>query len=200
MNIERISKQLSFLAEIDKLKKIIRQTALTDESRLENTAEHSWHIALAAVIMSEYSNSSEVNIDRVVRMLLIHDLVEIDAGDTFLYSDVDPAVKYEKEELAANRIFKLLPEDQASYYLTLWYEFESASTDDARFAKAIDAFQPLLLAYHNKGWSWKKHNISKQTVLGKKESMKLGSNALWELTLHLLDEAETKGYFPDSSN
>jgi putative hydrolase of HD superfamily len=197
---DRISRQLSFLAEIDKLKKIIRQTALTDVSRQENTAEHSWHIALMAIVMSEYANEPELDISKVVKMLLIHDLVEIDAGDTFLYSNENPAIKYEKEESAAHRIFKLLPEDQAKDYLSLWYEFESASTVDARFAKAIDAFQPLLLAYHNKGWSWKKHNISKQTVLEKKEPIKVGSQMLWELTLHLLDEAETKGYFPNSSN
>ncbi len=196
MDIERISKQIGFIAEIDKLKKIIRQTSLADASRQENVAEHSWHIAVSALILSEYANE-ELQVNRVIKMLLIHDLVEIYAGDTFLYDDVDKAEKYNLERDAAQKIFSLLPEDQGDFYLELWLEFEEMKTPEAKFAKAVDHLQPLLLAFQNEGWSWKKHDLQKEQVLERKEPMRYGSEKLWEYAKAMLDEAEENGYFPE---
>ncbi len=195
MDSERFLKQIAFITEIDRLKKVIRQTSLTDASRRENVAEHSWHIALMAILLAEYANESSIKIGIVVKMLLIHDIVEIDAGDTFLYDDENTELKSEKELKAAKRIFSLLPHDQAEIYLALWEEFEAAISPEAKFAKSIDALQPILLAYQNEGWSWKKHKLEKQRVLEKKESMKHGSQELWKYTQQLLDKAEQLGFF-----
>lgn len=195
MTLERLSKQIDFIIEIDKLKQVIRQTALTDATRQENVAEHSWHISLMALLLAEFSESA-INVLRVLKMLLIHDLVEIDAGDTFLYDKIKNNDKSRREKVAAERIFGLLPDDQAAAYISLWREFEEGVTSESRFAKAVDAMHPVLLCYCNQGWSWKKHNLSISTVIEKKTHIRDGSKELWKLTEELLHHAEELGYFP----
>ncbi len=195
MTLERLSKQIDFIIETDKLKQVIRQTALTDASRQENVAEHSWHISLMALLLAEYSKSA-IDVLKVLKMLLIHDLVEIDAGDTFLYDEDKNNDKSERERVAAKRIFGMLPDDQAANYISLWREFEEEVTPESRFAKAVDAMHPVLLCYYNRGWSWKKHNLSMSTVIEKKAHIRDGSQELWELTKKLLHRAQDLGYFP----
>lgn len=194
MSIDRFSQQLQFIAEIDKLKQVLRQTSLADRSRQENAVEHSWHIAIMALLLSEYSNELDLDLFRVVKMLLIHDLVEIDAGDTFIYDHKNAKDKRLRERKAANRIFGLLPSDQAEYIMEIWEEFESMSTPEARFANALDAFHPVFLAHLNRGWSWQTHGIVKSQVLDSKKSIAEGSKHLWEHTKVLIDKAVKNGY------
>ncbi|MBW1891807.1 MAG: HD domain-containing protein, partial [Deltaproteobacteria bacterium] len=161
----RLEKQIQFIIEIDKLKKIVRQTLLTDHSRKENDAEHSWHIALMSVLLSEYAQEKGIDLLHVVTMLLVHDLVEIDAGDTFCYDQKGNADKLERETKAADRIFNILPEDQAASFRSLWDEFEAGKTAEARFAAAMDRLQPLLHNYNTEGGTWKEHRILKDQVI-----------------------------------
>ncbi|MCW4030771.1 MAG: HD domain-containing protein, partial [Candidatus Bathyarchaeota archaeon] len=161
----RLQRQVRFVVEIDKLKQVLRQTFTIAKSRQENSAEHSWHIALMAILLSEYANSTKIDVFRVVKMLLIHDLVEIDAGDTFCYDDIARRDQHERELQAAERIFNLAPKDQAKKLVILWEEFEACKTPDSRFANAIDRLQPLLNNYYTEGKGWIKHNIKKHQVL-----------------------------------
>ena len=175
----RIDDQLAFLTEADKLKTTLRATMLCDGSRHENSGEHSWHIALYALILAEHANRP-VNIDRVIRMLLIHDLVEIDAGDAPIHGDHDPTEQARSEQLAADRIFGLLPSDQATALRALWDEFEAAETDDAIFAKSIDRVQPVVANLLTGGRSWIDYNVTRaqvETRVGTKVSK--GAPALW---------------------
>ncbi len=168
----RLEKQIEFIAEIDKAKRVIRQTSLMDGSRQENDAEHSWHIALMALILSEYTNEP-IDVLNVIKMLLIHDLGEIDAGDVFVYDkDADLSEKHRREQVAASRIFGLLPEDQAEDFLHAWNEFEEQKTPEAKFAKALDGLQPVLQGFFNKGWSWHTHHIQMEQVLKKKKPIR----------------------------
>jgi putative hydrolase of HD superfamily len=197
-NANRLAQQISFIVEIDKLKEILRQTALMDRSRQENVSEHSWHIAVMALILAEHSNDNNLDILQVVKMLLIHDLVEIDAGDTFLYDIEENKDKHEREQVAAQRIFGLLPSEQEEELRDAWEEFEAMTSPEAKFARALDSLQPLLMAFHNKGWSWKKHGLVKSQVLEKKKPIEKGSRRLWEYTKILLDKAVEKGYISDA--
>ncbi len=175
----RINAQLAFLTEADKLKSTLRATTLCDGSRRENSGEHSWHIALYAMVLAEHTNRP-VNIDRVIRMLLIHDLVEIDAGDTPIHGDEDPTEIALIEQAAATRIFGLLPEDQARQFRDLWDEFEAAETDDAIFAKSIDRVQPVISNLESGGQSWTDYNVTRaqvETRVGQK--VHRGAPALW---------------------
>ncbi|HEY3415737.1 MAG TPA: HD domain-containing protein, partial [Armatimonadota bacterium] len=147
----RLARQMSFALEIDKLKTVMRQSYLLDTSRKENDAEHSWHLALLAIVLHEYAAESETDLPRVIELVLAHDLVEIDAGDTFLYDQVGYTDKPEREQAAADRIFGLLPADQATYLRGLWEEFEDGQTPEARFARALDRIEPLLLNIHTQG-------------------------------------------------
>ncbi len=193
----RLQKQIAFLVEIDRAKQVIRQTSLMDGSRQENDAEHSWHIAIMAVVFAEYANAEDLDILRIIKMLLIHDLVEIDVGDVFLYDEnVDRSEKHRREHAAAKRIFNLLPPDQAREFLDLWTEFEACETAEARFAKALDGLQPVLQGFFSRGWCWKTHHVTVDQVLKKKESVRLGSERLWKLTRDLVLQAEERGYFP----
>ena len=151
MNENRLQRQIQFIIEIDKLKKIMRQTYLTDQSRKENDAEHSWHLAVMAILLAEYAKDDQIDLFHVLKMLLIHDLVEIDAGDTFCYDEDGNAHKLEKEIQAAERIFNLLPEDQARDFRKLWDEFEARQSPESRFAAALDRLQPLLHNSRTKG-------------------------------------------------
>ena len=191
---ERFSKQMEFIVEIDKLKHIERQSALCDGTRQENDSEHSWHIALMAVLLSEYANSIDIDLLKVVKMLLIHDLVEIDAGDTFAYDLVGNSDKKQRERVAAKRIFGILPEDQNKELLSLWEEFESRATPEARFASALDKLQPLILSYNNKGWSWKKHGVVSTQIFESKKDITKGSENLWEYAKKLIQKSIDAGF------
>ena len=194
----RLKKQIQFILEIDRLKKIVRQTLLTDQSRKENDAEHSWHIALMAILLLEHAEDKGIDIQRVVAMLLVHDLVEIDAGDTFCYDEAGNEDKLEREIKAAERLFNILPKDQAAYFRELWDEFEARQTPESRFAAAMDRLQPLLHNYHTQGGTWKEHHVRKGQVIERNHPIAFGSAALWEYAEGLIDDAVDKGYLDDS--
>ena len=190
-----LSQQLDFILEIDKLKAVYRRTLVqSDNNRFENSAEHSWHIALMAHVLSPYAEEP-VNISRITLMLLIHDIVEIDAGDTFAFDQQSIlAQQSDKEIEAANRIFGLLPESQASMLLSLWQEFECAETPDARFAKAMDRLLPLLQNMRNNGGSWAKHTVYRQQVIDRNKYLKASSPKLWQFVLEQIDIATENGW------
>jgi len=176
----RIAAQIDFLSEADKLKSILRATTLCDSSRHENSGEHSWHIALYAMVLAEHA-VTPVDINRVIKMLLIHDLVEIDAGDTPIHGDHDPAEQEKLEQQAADRIFGLLPNDQAETFRALWDEFEAAETDDAVFAKSLDRAQPLISNLESGGRSWIDYDVTREQIetrVGIK--VRRGAPAVWE--------------------
>ena len=184
---DRINAQFAFLTEACKLKSILRGTTLCDGSRPENSGEHSWHIALYAMVMAEHANRP-ISIDRVIRMLLIHDIVEIDAGDNPIHGDHDPAKTEIIEQAAAARIFGLLPPDQATAFRALWDEFEAAETDDAIFAKSIDRVQPVISNLESGGKSWLDYNVTREQVetrVGAK--VRRGAPALWTALKSRLD-------------
>ncbi len=191
---ERLRLQLRFLIEVDRLKQIFRQCRLTDGTRYENDAEHSWHLALLAMTLAEYANEP-VDPLRLLQMVLIHDLVEIDAGDTFVYDTAGEATKREREEKAADRIFGLLPADQQNEFRALWEEFEAQRTPTSRFAGSVDRLAAMIPNFLNGGGSWAEHRISKERVLKRNEIIASGSETLWEFASALVEEAETKGYF-----
>ena len=195
MSNDRFDKQIQFIIEIDRLKQVYRQTYLTDGSRFENSVEHSWHLAMMVLVLSEYKNYENLDLSRVMKMVLIHDIVEIDAGDTFLYDDNLLKNQKERETNAADRIFNLLPADQAESFRELWDEFEIRQTREAKFAAALDRFQPILHNVITKGKSWKHHGVKKEQVVRKCRHMKEGSAVFWEYALRLLESAEADGYF-----
>ncbi len=197
MNPNRLAQQMDFIAEIDKLKQVIRESWLIDASRKETDAEHSWHITLMVLLLREHANEPDIDILKVLKMLLIHDIVEIDAGDTFIYDQDQTKDQNDRETKAAHRLFGLLPQDQGEELHLLWQEYEAKSTPEAKFARAIDSFQPLLLAYLNGGCSWRIHNISKSEVISLKKHIPEGSKALWVHTLMLLDQAVEKGFLKE---
>jgi putative hydrolase of HD superfamily len=191
----RLEAQLTFLKELDKLKRVIRQTILVDGSRKENTAEHSWHATMATLILSEYADEP-VDVLRVVKMMLVHDIVEIDAGDTFAFDEVGYQDKPEREQQAAARIFGLLPAEQGDEYRALWEEFEAAQSSEAKFANAMDQFMPFLHNIWTEGnGSWKEHRITLEQVLPRYEQrIGVGSSALWEYVQRILDKATRNGW------
>jgi putative hydrolase of HD superfamily len=193
----RLQEQFAFIHEIDKLKKILRQTLLTDGSRQENDAEHSWHISAMALILSEYSNS-DIDVLRVLKMLLIHDLVEIGAGDTFCYDVEANKGKAERERLAAEEVFGLLPSDQARDLIELWEEFERRETPESKFAAALDRLQPVLHNCATEGAAWQKHGVKRSIVEAQNSHIKEGSRVLWEEFSRIIDDAAKKGYLPES--
>lgn len=194
MASKRLEKQIRFILEIDKLKKIIRQSMLTDKSRKENDAEHSWHIAVMAVLLWEYAEDSDLDLLHVLKMLLIHDLVEIDAGDTFCYDDVGNSTKLEKETRAADRLFNILPSDQARHLRELWDEFEARQTPEARFAAALDRLQPVLHNYHTQGGTWREHKIRRRQVIERNSPINDSTPELWEHVTALIDDAVEQGF------
>lgn len=194
MDKERIQKQLRFLIEVDKMKTILRQTMLTDLSRQENDAEHSWHFALTAMVLFEYAHSPEVNQLRVLKMALVHDLVEIYAGDTFLYDDKANEDKEERERAAADKLFNILPEDQGAEYRALWEEFDAAETVDAVYAGAIDRIQPLLNNYTVGGYTWKKGDVHSDQVYQRMQPIKKGIPEVWPVIEFIIEDSVQKGY------
>jgi len=189
----RVDRQLSFLIEADKLKKVERRSILMDGSRNENSAEHSWHVALAALALAQHAGE-QVEVYRVLRMLLVHDIVEIDAGDTFAY-DADGRVdQHAREEEAARRLFGLLPEDQAAEMMELWAEFEQRESAESRYANAIDRLLPVFHNYASQGGAWLAHGISRGQVLERVGCIEQGAPALWGAVRDLVDDAVAKGY------
>src|SRR5215470_14228217 len=197
MDAQRFERQIQFILEIDKLKTILRRTYLIHQDRSENTAEHSWHLAVMAIVLAEHANEP-VNVPRVVKMVLIHDIVEIDAGDTYFYDTAAALDKSQREQAAANRLFGILPLDQGQELRALWEEFEASETPDARFALALDRFMPQLHNYHTHGRSWAEHGITAERVLERNATMAEGSAKLWECARSLLDDAVAKGFLQSS--
>ncbi|MNN29411.1 5'-nucleotidase [compost metagenome] len=193
----RLQQQMEYIREIDKLKKVLRQSLLMDASRQENDAEHSWHLAMMAVLLQEYANEPLTDVPRILKMLLIHDIVEIDAGDTFAYDEMGHLDKRVREEQAANRIFGLLPEDQRDELLALWEEFESESTAESRYAASIDRLQPLLHNYHTEGAAWRRHGVKSSQVLKRISKLKDSVPELYEYAAGLIHDAVAKGYLAE---
>jgi putative hydrolases of HD superfamily len=198
----RLEEQIAFLVEIDRLKSILRQTPIADGSRRENTAEHSWHLAMFAMVLAEHS-PEPVDVSRVITMLLIHDLVEIDAGDTFIYAASDPnvaAAQERAEQAAADRIFSLLPIDQSARLRALWEEFEAKGSADSRFAKTIDRLQPMLLNQVSGGGSWKTHSITADKTRRLIATTMPPDAILTELALRIVDRAIAEGALLPEAN
>ncbi|EPN8460723.1 HD domain-containing protein [Vibrio cidicii] len=192
--MQRMEKQLALLMELDKLKAVLRRTRVKSaDKRLENSAEHSWHVALMALLFAEHANEP-VDISRVVKMLLLHDVVEIDAGDTFVYDAAASEQQAEKELVAAQRLFGMLPDDQRDELSALWHEFEEAQSADAKFAKALDRLIPMLLNFHNQGQSWREHSVTREQALTINRKIELGSHALWEKAQEIIEQATQNGW------
>jgi len=193
LNTERLNRQIAFILEIDKLKSVLRRSYLLNETRHENSAEHSWHLSVMALVLAEHVDA-EINQLRVLKMLLVHDIVEIDSGDTYIYDAAGNDTKAAREQEAAQRIFGLLPPDQSVEVQELWQEFEARETPEAKFAAALDRLMPLLHNYHTGGRSWREHNISKAQVLRLNRHIEAGSKSLWEYAEALINDAAVNGY------
>lgn len=193
MNLDILLQQVAFIHEIDKLKYIQRKTRLFNSDRRENDAEHSWHLAMMALTLAEHSNEP-VDILKVLKMLLIHDLVEIDSGDVFLYDTIVNHDNTEAERKAAERIFGLLPAKQAKEFVAIWEEFETGDTAEARFARSMDRFEPILQNVSNQGGTWTEHDVPYQTVMEKTRKIEHGSKIIWDFTETLIDDSVVKGY------
>ena len=189
---ERLAKQIAFSLEIDKEKNIMRQTHLSGHGRNENDAEHAWHMAIMAYLLREYANE-EVDITKVMLMCLIHDIVEIDAGDTYAYDSEGLATQKEREDKAKERIFSLLPEDQKNELISLFDEFEKYETPEAKFAHSMENFQPLILNNSNEGGDWKEHGVTSKQVYGRQSKTRLGSEKIYEITDQIVQENIRKG-------
>lgn len=192
MKTENLLKQVAFIKEIDKLKYIQRKTKLFNSDRHENDAEHSWHLAMMTIILAEHSDKP-IDVLKVVKMVLIHDIVEIDAGDTFIYDTVKNHTNTDEELLAAQRIFGLLPFAQAEEFIAIWQEFEDGITDEAKFAKTMDRFEPLLQNTSNNGGTWAEFDVPYQKVYDKKVAIKDGSAKIWNYAENLINESVEKG-------
>jgi putative hydrolase of HD superfamily len=197
LNTERLHQQIAFILEIDRLKSVLRQTYLVNDPRHENSAEHSWHLAMMALTLAEHANV-EVNLLSVLKMLLVHDIVEIDAGDTYCYDAVGSEDKVEREELAARRIFGLLPEDQSAELHALWTEFEARATPEAKFAAALDRLMPILHNYHTQGRSWLAHGITSAQVVERNRHAAEGSEALWAYVEEIIADSVKLGYLTEA--
>ena len=192
MSTERLSRQLAFLLEADKLKSILRRTPLGDNSRLENSAEHSWHLTLAALTLEEYAPAG-TDLLHALSLLVVHDLVEIDAGDTFAYDHAAQDTRRERELAAADRIFGLLDPDQGARFRALWEEFEAQSTPSARFANALDRLQPLLLNASSGGGSWTAHAVVRSQVLRRMDPIRTWMPAAWPHVMDVIERACAAG-------
>ena len=192
MSPQNLLKQVAFIKEIDKLKYIQRKTKLFNSDRHENDAEHSWHLAMMTIVLAEHSDKP-IDVLKVVKMVLIHDIVEIDAGDVFIYDTLKNHTNTDEELLAAQRIFGLLPEKQAKEFIAIWQEFEDGKTDEAKFAKTMDRFEPLLQNTSNNGGTWKEFDVPYQKVYDKKVAIKDGSATIWKYAENLINESVEKG-------
>lgn len=192
MQTENLLQQIEFIKEIDKIKYIQRKTKLFNSNRNENDAEHSWHLAMMTLVLSEHSNVP-IDVLKVLKMVLIHDIVEIDAGDTFIYDTMKSHTNTEEERSAANRIFGLLPQQQAEEFILVWEEFEKGESDEAKFARSMDRFEPLLQNASNNGGTWKEFGVNYDKVYEKKKVIKQGSNILWNYSSLVLQESVENG-------
>ncbi len=191
--MSRFAQQLQFIAELDKLKTVLRQTRLIDDSRRENSAEHSWQIAVMALVLAEYA-PTPVDLQRVMTMLLLHDVVEIDAGDVFCYDEAGNVGKAEREAKAADRLFGLLPTDLAQSFRTAWDEFEAQGTPEAQFAAALDRIQPFLHNQYTAGGTWRGQSITRAQVMGRMAAVEVGTPALWPWVLEMVEKAIAAGH------
>jgi putative hydrolases of HD superfamily len=194
---ERLAQQIRFLVEMDKLKLVLRQTFVVGAERYENSAEHSWQLPLAAMLLAEYADEA-LDLCRVLKMLLVHDIIEIDAGDTYCYDEQGALDKQEREERAAERIFGLLPADQAAEIHALWTEFETGATPEARFANAVDRLMPLLHNYYTQGRSWQDHGVTSDRVLERNARVGEASETLGALVRTIVQDAVSRGYLAPS--
>ena len=190
---DRVFQQLSFILEIDKLKTILRQTLLTDSSRRENSAEHSWHLAIMSVLLAEYA-TEPVDMLRVIKMLLVHDLIEIDAGDTFAYDVAGNVGRAEREEHGAERIFGLLPEEQGRELRALWEEFDAFKTPESKYANALDRLQPLLHNARTEGGTWRIHSVARDQVYRRMEPIRSALPELWPVVTRIIEDACARGW------
>jgi putative hydrolase of HD superfamily len=197
MTPDQLLKQINFIKEIDKIKYIQRKTKLFHSDRPENDAEHSWHLAMMTIVLAEHSDVT-VDVLKVLKMVLIHDIVEIDAGDTFIYDTQKNHSNTENELIAAKRIFGLLPTEQAEELIAIWQEFEAGETPEARFAKAMDRIEPLLQNTSNNGGTWRKFDVDYSKVFEKKKVIAQGSTTLWKFAENLLNESVEKGILKKS--
>lgn len=194
VNGERFKRQIEFILEADKLKNVSRRTTLLDRSRQENSAEHSWHIALILLVLFEYADEDNLALLQVLKLLLAHDLVEIDADDTYCYDKTGSRDQKMRETKAADRIFNILPPDQAAAFRALWDEYEDKDTPESKFANALDRLQPFLHNYFTRGHTWQKHGIRKNQVIARMQPVDDGSHLLWDYVSSLIDDAVEKGY------
>lgn len=192
MKPDDLKRQIDFIKEIDKVKYIQRKTKLFNSDRNENDAEHSWHLAMMTIVLAKYSNV-EIDVLKVLKMVLIHDVVEIDAGDTFIYDTAKSHSNTAEERLAAQRIFGMLPQDQAEEFIAIWEEFEKGESNEARFARTMDRLEPLLQNTSNNGGTWKEFGVDYNKVYEKKKVIKEGSEALWVFAESLIDQSVENG-------
>jgi putative hydrolase of HD superfamily len=190
----RLVRQIAFITEADRLKEVFRQTLVTQSRRRENDAEHSWHLCLVVLVLAEHAEFKQLDVLRVLKMVILHDLVEIDAGDTFAYDTVALATQHEREARAAERIFGLLPADQGAEFRALWDEFEAKQTPEAKFAAAVDRFQPMLLNCLTEGAAWRKHGVTHDRVLARNSHIAHGSAQLWEYAEKMIQAAVHAGH------
>lgn len=192
MKAENLLQQISFIKEIDKIKYIQRKTKLFNSDRNENDAEHSWHLAMMTLVLAEHSDAP-IDILKVLKMVLIHDIVEIDAGDIFIYDTTKNHSNTAEERMAANRIFGMLPKEQAEEFISIWEEFENGETNEAKFAKSMDRLEPLLQNISNNGGTWKEFGVGYDKVYEKKQVIKEGSTSIWDYAEKAINESVEKG-------
>ena len=196
--MDKLAQQIAFIKEIDKIKYIQRKTKLFDSQRNENDAEHSWHLAMMAIVLAEHSNE-KIDLLKVIKMVLIHDIVEIDAGDIFIYDTQKNHDNTEEETKAAKRIFGILPQNQAQELIQIWEEFEAGETHEAKFAKSMDRLEPLLQNTSNKGGTWKEFEVDYEKVYQKKKVIAKASNTIWNYAKNLIQESVEKGFLKKRS-
>ena len=197
MTNERLARQLQFILEIDKLKGVLRRSLLLDSHRRENSAEHSWHLAMMALALAEHANEP-IDPLHTLKLVLVHDIVEIDAGDTYAYDPDGHAGKGEREGRAARRIFGLLPADQAKELRALWEEYEGQQTPESRFALALDRLMPLLHNYHTGGITWRENRVTSEQVVERMKPVAISSDALGQAVSAVIEQAMTSGLLPDT--
>ncbi|MEA9414420.1 HD domain-containing protein [Flavobacterium sp. PL02] len=199
MQTDSLLKQIDFIKEIDKVKYIQRKTKLFNSDRNENDAEHSWHLAMMTIVLAEHSNVP-IDVLKVLKMVLIHDIVEIDAGDTFIYDTTKSHDNTDEERIAAERIFGLLPKEQAQEFIAIWEEFEAGLTNEAKFAKSMDRLEPLLQNTSNNGGTWREFNVDYEKVHEKKKVIQEGSDTIWNYAENLINESVQKGILTKKNN
>ena len=192
--VARLVRQIEFIVECDRLKEIFRQTINTQSRRAENDAEHSWHLCLCVIVLAEHANLPTLDLLRVLKMLIVHDLVEIDAGDTFAYDTAGMATQHAREVVAADRIFGLLPADQGRDLRALWDEFEARQTPESKFAAAVDRFQPMLLNCRSQGAAWQRHGVTHDRVVARNRHIADGCEELWRYAERMLEEVVAAGH------